>query len=393
MASDACFKFALILCVLSAVFLQGDGDIHRIRKPASSLHLKSSQQINTLDKEDYDTKVYPGNSENYDTDEDLDQTKDYMCALLATFLVGLTGILPLALPIDSKQVGEGSDGNRKLNLFLSFAVGGLLGDVFLHLLPEAFVHFKPEDKAARVRHGVFLLAGLLVFLILEVIFGEDDKRMQNDETFRGDRGLSPHSNGHSAVRHRTTMKNGHTKPGKNDLKRDINANKVKNKGDSKQGKCVAEKKQVTGYLNLLANFIDNFTHGLAVGGSFMVSSKVGWHTTLAILLHEAPHEIGDFAILLRSGFSRLDAAKAQLSTSIGGLVGCLVALFAESADITGTNTAWILPFTSGGFLNIALVSIVPDLMKETNSRESAKQVLYVLLGVSVMAVVNFIPDH
>lgn len=108
MAYDTCLKFALILCVLSAVFLQGDGDIHRIRKPASSLHLKSSQQINTLDKEDYDTKVYPGNSENYDTDEDFDQTKDYMCALLATFLVGLTGILPLALPIDSKQVGEGS---------------------------------------------------------------------------------------------------------------------------------------------------------------------------------------------------------------------------------------------------------------------------------------------
>lgn len=60
--------------------------------------------------------------------------------------------------------------------------------------------------------------------------------------------------------------------------------------------------------------------------------NVTWPFSFVHLLHL---QIGDFAILLRSGFSRLDAAKAQLSTSIGGLVGCLVALFAESADITG----------------------------------------------------------
>lgn len=59
--------------------------------------------------------------------------------------------------------------------------------------------------------------------------------------------------------------------------------------------------QVTGYLNLLANGIDNFTHGLAVGGSFLVSVRVGLLTTAAILLHEIPHEVADFAILLRAG--------------------------------------------------------------------------------------------
>ena len=60
--------------------------------------------------------------------------------------------------------------------------------------------------------------------------------------------------------------------------------------------------QVTGYLNLVANGIDNFTHGLAVAGSFMVSYKTGILTTAAILIHEVPHEIGDFAILLKSGW-------------------------------------------------------------------------------------------
>lgn len=82
-----------------------------------------------------------------------------------------------------------------------------------------------------------------------------------------------------------------------------------------------------GYLNLLMNFLDNFTHGLSVGGSFLISFRVGALSTFAILVHEIPHEVGDFAILLRSGFSRWDAARAQLITAGGGIVGALAAVF------------------------------------------------------------------
>ena len=63
-------------------------------------------------------------------------------------------------------------------------------------------------------------------------------------------------------------------------------------------------KPVVGYLNLLANGIDNFVHGLAVAASFLTSFKLGILTAIAILVHEIPHEIGDFAILLKNGFSR-----------------------------------------------------------------------------------------
>lgn len=103
----------------------------------------------------------------------------------------------------------------------------------------------------------------------------------------------------------------------------------------------------------MANSIDNFTHGLAVGGSFIVSFKLGILTTFAILgkisihivnlgniattcyiilicipraVHEIPHEVGDFAILLRSGFSRWDAARAQLMTAGAGLLGAMTAI-------------------------------------------------------------------
>lgn len=93
------------------------------------------------------------------------------------------------------------------------------------------------------------------------------------------------------------------------------------------GKIPKEKpKRIVGYLNLIANCVDNFTHGLAVGGSFLVSFRLGGLTTFAILIHEIPHEIGDFAILLKSGFSRWDAAKAQLLTATGGILGALVAV-------------------------------------------------------------------
>jgi len=90
-------------------------------------------------------------------------------------------------------------------------------------------------------------------------------------------------------------------------------------------KCF-DPKAFPGYLNLLMNFLDNFTHGLSVGGSFLISFRVGVLSTFTILVHEIPHEVGDFAILLRSGFNRWDAARAQLITASGGIVGALAAV-------------------------------------------------------------------
>merc|ERR1739838_1138958 len=112
-----------------------------------------------------------------------------------------------------------------------------------------------------------------------------------------------------------------------------------------------ENKKIVGYLNLFANCTDNLLHGLAVGTSFLSSFRLGVTTTAAILIHEIPHEFGDFAILLKSGFDRWEAAKAQISTA---LVGLLLALAFESSNDLETLLMHILPFTAAGFLNIAL---------------------------------------
>merc|ERR1719347_1745340 len=149
-----------------------------------------------------------------------------------------------------------------------------------------------------------------------------------------------------------------------------------------------ENKKIVGYLNLLANCTDNLLHGLAVGTSFLSSLRLGVTTTAAILLHEIPHEFGDFAILLKSGFDRWEAAKAQISTALVGLLGALIALAFESSSNLETILMYILPFTAGGFLNIALVSVVPELMEEKRPWPAFCQFLCLLAGISAMSLLT-----
>jgi len=179
----------------------------------------------------------------------------WLGAILGTVLVGLSGLVPmLIIPLETGQNLRSEKGSRSLRLLLSFAVGGLLGDVFLHLFPESYGALATSGRNTHTGHlvmGLWILGGILTFLVLEKIFEFTDNN-------------------------------------------DADNNNKEN----------VKKKKIIGYLNLLANCIDNFIHGLAVASSFLTSLKIGMITTFAILIHEIPHEIGDFAILLKSGFSR-----------------------------------------------------------------------------------------
>lgn len=139
-------------------------------------------------------------------------------------------------------------------------------------------------------------------------------------------------------------------------------------------------------MNLAANLVDNFTHGLAVGASFSVSPKFGMMTTFAILVHEIPHEVSDFAILLRADFNRMQAVKAQFVTASGGVAGACMALWMKY-DLTH-SVDWVLPFTAGGFINIALAQILPELNRELDRRQIVKQLIMLFLGLGVMVAVS-----
>lgn len=92
--------------------------------------------------------------------------------------------------------------------------------------------------------------------------------------------------------------------------------------------------KVAGYLNLAADFAHNFTDGLAIGASYLAGNSIGVITTLTILFHEVPHEIGDFAILIQSGCSKSKAMTLQLITALGALSGTVLSLAAEGMFVS-----------------------------------------------------------
>merc|ERR1712107_564204 len=97
--------------------------------------------------------------------------------------------------------------------------------------------------------------------------------------------------------------------------------------------------KVAGFLNLAADCFHNFTDGLAIGASFLAGDSIGMITTLSILFHEIPHEIGDFAILIQSGVPRGKAIALQLLTAVGAITGCAVSLILGGA--TDAASRWL----------------------------------------------------
>ncbi|XP_028299149.1 zinc transporter ZIP13 [Gouania willdenowi] len=306
----------------------------------------------------------------------------WLLSLVGSVAVGLSGIFPLlVIPIEAGAALKTEAGCQKLKQLLSFAIGGLLGDVFLHLLPEAWA--LSGSSAGKHNHyttqGLWVITGLLSFLLLEKMFPDQETFEELTSPSDLNSNSATPSNEIFGEKDTSSLRNG------------IYAESWKtSKQQSQQERT--KKIKMSGYLNLLANCIDNFTHGLAVAGSFLVSKKVGFLTTFAILLHEIPHEVGDFAILLRAGFDRWSAARMQLLTALVGVLGACFALCAQSPKSTENASTWILPFTSGGFLYIALVNVVPDLLEDSSLRHSVLQVVLIVCGVAIMALLSAIME-
>lgn len=143
--------------------------------------------------------------------------------------------------------------------------------------------------------------------------------------------------------------------------------------------------KVSAYLNLAADFAHNFTDGLAIGASYLAGPAVGVVTTITILLHEVPHEIGDFAILVQSGYPKRKAMMLQLVTAVGAIAGTVCGLLAEG--MTTTATTWILPFTAGGFIYIATVSVIPELLENSTFWQSIKELVGLSVGIGMMVLI------
>ncbi|XP_042301202.1 zinc transporter ZIP13 isoform X1 [Sceloporus undulatus] len=311
-----------------------------------------------------------------------DRLDAWICSLIGSIMVGLSGVLPLLIiPLETGAALKSEEGSRRMKQLLSFAIGGLLGNVFLHLLPEAWAYTCSATAGGGQSYqqqkllGLWVIVGLMTFLSLQKMFPDSEKQGGSSLDTQVPAKRIPKGSSFSVLEAANPIQRKKSGP-------------AQCNGSSHIPSPSAPKIKISGYLNLLANTIDNFTHGLAVAASFLVSRKVGLLTTVAILLHEIPHEVGDFAILLRAGFDRWSAAKLQLSTALGGVLGACFAICAQSPKGTGETIAWILPFTSGGFLYIALVNVVPDLLEEKNPWNSVQQVLLLCTGIIVMVLLS-----
>ncbi|KAG6459306.1 protein catecholamines up [Manduca sexta] len=330
--------FLVLELVVAAVYSQVHSHSHSEENPA----YKYSQQANQKFKE-----------QTIEPDYNL-----YVSALGSTLFISIVPFFVLFfIPVDGSIEKQ-----PLLKILLSFASGGLLGDAFLHLIPHALMsqgegaghsHSHSHDGGQHGPHdttvGLGVLGGIITFLVVE----------KTVRLFSGGHG---HSHG-------------------SDKKK--SDDKLKKKGKDKK-----EDIKIAGYLNLAADFTHNFTDGLAIGASYIAGQSIGYITTITILLHEIPHEIGDFAILVQSGCSRRKAMLLQLLTAVGALSGTFLSIYLRGSG-EGLVSSLILPFTAGGFIYIATVSVIPELIEGSNNKlsQSIKEILALLAGVYMMVLI------
>lgn len=296
---------------------------------------------------------------------------------------------------------------------VAFAVGGLLGDTLFHLLPEIFLG---EDSPEHVRFvmvepnknlllGVAIMVGFVTFVAMDKALriatggeGGHDHSHANGKIEGGEKaaasGLSKKDDDAAGLRQRKT---------------DTASSPSSTDASAVPDKEINASVKLGGYLNLIADFTHNITDGLAMSSSFYASPTIGATTTVAVFFHEIPHEVGDFALLIQSGFSKRAAMGAQFVTAIGALLGTLIGIAVQEfggnssssavggasstgPGLWGTSLQWgdmLLPFTAGTFLYVGTVAVIPELLetgpdKGLELRKTLTQFAAMAAGAGIM---------
>lgn len=140
------------------------------------------------------------------------------------------------------------------------------------------------------------------------------------------------------------------------------------------------------YMNLFGDAVHNLIDGLIVGGSFVASFPLGIATTLAVIFHEIPQELGDFGVLIHGGFSKKKALWFNLLTALTAVFGTILALVVGST--LENLTPLLISFAAGNFIYIAGSDLIPELRKdEANLKKSALQIVSISLGVCTMLLI------
>lgn len=148
-----------------------------------------------------------------------------------------------------------------------------------------------------------------------------------------------------------------------------------------------------GAMNLYGDSVHNFIDGLVIAASFLTSPLLGFTVVIAVALHEIPQEFGDFGVLIQAGYSRRRALVYNFISALMAMVGIITVFILGSwmADLTGFLVPLLLPFAAGNFIYMSLTDLMPELHKERRTKHTFVQFLVMLLGISLMAVLLFLP--
>ncbi len=242
---------------------------------------------------------------------------NWLLAIGSVVIISLISLIGIAtLWLKEQQL-------KKILLYLvSFSVGALFGDAFIHLIPEAI-----EETGFGLSISLFILFGIFFSFIVEKFLRWRHCHIPTSTEH-------PHS---------------------------------------------------FAYMNLFGDAIHNLIDGLIIGGSYVVNIPVGIATTLAVIFHEIPQELGDFGVLVHGGFSKKKALCLNLLTALTAIIGTILAL------MFGSNleefTPLLLSFAAGNFIYIAGSDLIPEIRKdEANLKKSTMQTISIILGVCMMLI-------
>jgi zinc and cadmium transporter len=245
----------------------------------------------------------------------------WIASIASVVLVSLLSLIGIIILMVSDRVLKSI-----VFVLVGLAVGGLFGDAFVHLIPEAF------DIAASVTMtSVYIMLGIFAFFVLEKFL-------------------------HWRHEHTCEFEDVCIKP--------------------------------VGYINLVSDGVHNLIDGLLIGVSYLASFEIGVATTLAIIMHEIPQEIGDFGVLIHAGFTKRKALFFNFlaaSVAIAWTIASLV--IGESVQ---SYKVVMLPLAAGGFIYIAGSDLVPEMQRELSTKKSAVQILAIAAGVGLILLLKLL---
>uniref|UniRef100_A0A8C9WVJ7 Zinc transporter ZIP4/12 EF-hand domain-containing protein n=1 Tax=Sander lucioperca TaxID=283035 RepID=A0A8C9WVJ7_SANLU len=324
------------------------------------------------------------------TPDGLTKAERYLYATIANIVITLASMFGIVVLLCTSCTNVFQ---LCIQFCISLAVGSLTGDALLHLIPMVSETFKAEEIPDYIYKILVLIAGIYYFYLMETIFSlivyKDNHH--HHQHHHGEES-EPHHCDHGRVLEMYQQERKQKDKSQSTSKAELVGYEDHEKSLSGLKEPTREQRLLP-YMITIGDGIHNFADGLAMGAAFSLSWKSGLATSLAVLCHEIPHELGDFAILLHSGVSVRKALLLNLGSAMISFIGLYIAL-SVATDLA--TKQWIAAITAGLFLYVGLADMLPTMVHISNKRPWLMFLLQnvgLLTGWSILLVLSIYEER